>query len=69
MLTFLADENFDGTILRGLQRRRPDLDVARVQDMGLSGRDDPAVAIDVILLVSELIATEEMAGQVQCLPL
>jgi hypothetical protein len=43
MLTFLADENLHGAIVRGLRRRRPDLDVVRVQDVGLSGADDPHI--------------------------
>jgi predicted nuclease of predicted toxin-antitoxin system len=43
MLRLVSDENFDGDILRGLFRRRPDLDVVRVQDVGLSGAADPAV--------------------------
>ena len=43
MLPLAADENFDNGILRGLRQRRPDLDVVRVQDVGLSGADDPAI--------------------------
>ena len=43
MLRFLADENFDNTIFRGLFRRNPTLDIVRVQDVGLSGKDDPTV--------------------------
>ena len=43
MLRFLADENFDNTIIRGLFRRNPTLDIVRVQDVGLSGKDDPTV--------------------------
>jgi hypothetical protein len=43
VLRFLADENFNRFIVRGLRRREPDLDVARVQDVGLSGADDPAI--------------------------
>ena len=43
MLKFLADENFDNTIVRGLFRRNPVLDIVRVQDVGLLGKDDPAV--------------------------
>lgn len=43
MLKFLADENFDNTIVRGLFRRNPILDIVRVQDVGLSGKDDPTV--------------------------
>lgn len=40
---FVADENFDNNIVRGLVRQKPDLDVVRVQDVGLSGADDPTV--------------------------
>ncbi len=43
MLKLLADENFDNTILRGVIRRRPTLDIVRVQDIGLSGADDPTI--------------------------
>ena len=43
MLRFLADENFNNDILRGLLRRQPDLDIVRVQDIGLSGADDPTL--------------------------
>lgn len=43
MLRLAADENFNADIVRGLLRRIPALDVVRVQDVGLSGADDPAV--------------------------
>lgn len=43
MLRLLADENFNGDIVRGLHRRRADVDLVRVQDMDLGGFDDPAV--------------------------
>mgnify|MGYP001254179214 CR=1 FL=1 len=43
MLKLVSDENFDGDILRGLYRRRPDLDVVRVQDVGLSATSDPDI--------------------------
>jgi predicted nuclease of predicted toxin-antitoxin system len=43
MLRLAADENLNGDIVRGLLRRMPDLDVVRVQDVGLSGADDPSV--------------------------
>jgi len=43
VLKLVSDENFDGDILRGLYRRRPDLDVVRVQDVGLSATADPDV--------------------------
>lgn len=43
MLRFAADENFNEDIVRGLLRRRPDLDIVRVRDVGLSGADDPTL--------------------------
>jgi Domain of unknown function (DUF5615) len=42
-LKLLADENFDNTIVRGLLRRNSNTDIVRVQDVGLSGEDDPTV--------------------------
>jgi hypothetical protein len=38
-----ADENLNNDLLRALLRRRPDLDIIRVQDAGLSGADDKVV--------------------------
>jgi hypothetical protein len=43
MLRLAADENFNNDIVRGLLRRKSDLDIARIQDVGLSGADDPTV--------------------------
>jgi predicted nuclease of predicted toxin-antitoxin system len=43
VLRFLADENFNNDILRGLLRRDSSIDVVRLQDVGLSGSDDPTV--------------------------
>jgi len=43
MVSFLADENFNGRIVRGLLRRAPHMDLVRAQDVGLSGIPDPAV--------------------------
>ncbi len=42
-MKLVADENFDGTIVRGLRRRMPGLDLVRIQDVGLSGANDPTV--------------------------
>ena len=43
MLRLAADENFNYDIVRGLLRRKPDLDIVRIQDAGLSGADDLAL--------------------------
>ncbi|MBV6442164.1 MAG: hypothetical protein EPGJADBJ_03867 [Saprospiraceae bacterium] len=42
-MRFLADENFNNHIFRGLLLHKPDLDIVRVQDVGLSGKGDPEV--------------------------
>ena len=39
-MRFLADENFNNEILRGLRRRVPDVDIVRVQDTELAGKPD-----------------------------
>jgi hypothetical protein len=43
MLRFAADENLNVDIVRGILRRNSKVDIVRVQDAGLSGRDDRAV--------------------------
>ncbi|MEM1292585.1 MAG: DUF5615 family PIN-like protein [Cyanobacteria bacterium P01_H01_bin.162] len=43
MSCFLADENFNNQIVRGVLRQSPSIDIVRVQDVGLSGADDPTV--------------------------
>ena len=42
-MRLLTDENFNGSILRGLIRRLPKLDVVRIQDVGLIHADDPTI--------------------------
>lgn len=43
MLRFLADENFNNQIIRGVLRQKNTVDIVRVQDVGLSKADDPTV--------------------------
>ncbi len=43
MIKFLADENFNNQIVRGVLRQNPNIDIVRVQDVGLKGADDPDV--------------------------
>ena len=42
-LKFLTDADFDNDILRGLLRRKPNLDIVRVQNEGLRTADDPTI--------------------------
>jgi len=43
MLSYLADEDFNGRIVRGLFLQNESLDLLRVQDVGLLGADDETV--------------------------
>jgi hypothetical protein len=43
VLRLLSDENFDGNIVRGLFRRSPEIDLLRVQDVGLQQVSDPSI--------------------------
>lgn len=76
MLKWLADENFDNTVVRGLLRRNPNIDIVRVQDVGLSGEHDPTIltwaagkVIEDILIILECSLEGELEGQIQYLPL
>jgi len=43
MLRLASDENFHADIVRGLLRKRPGLDLVRIQDVGLLSASDPTV--------------------------
>lgn len=43
MIAFLADEDFNARIIRGLRRRNPEIDVLTVTQAGLGGWADPAI--------------------------
>ncbi|MBI4325242.1 MAG: DUF5615 family PIN-like protein, partial [Chloroflexi bacterium] len=43
MIGLAFDENFNNDILRGMLRRNASLDLVRIQDAGLSGKNDPTV--------------------------
>jgi len=42
-IRFVADEDFDNRIVRGLLRRYPNLDIVRIQDTHLSGKSDEEI--------------------------
>jgi hypothetical protein len=75
---WLADENFDNDILRGIRRRGARFDVVRVQDIPeISGLDDAALLewatvngrVDEILLLDEGSVESDWASGVLYLPL
>lgn len=42
-IRFLTDEHFRSAILNGVRRRLPNLDIIRVQDVGLRTASDPKI--------------------------
>lgn len=42
-MRFAADENFNGTVLKLLRKRFPQLDIVRVQDTAMVQASDPAL--------------------------
>ena len=59
-MRLLTDENFNGAILRGLIRRIPELDVVRVQDVGLRYADDPTI-LDWAASEARILLTHDVA--------
>jgi hypothetical protein len=61
MLSFLADENFNNDIVRGVRRRNPEIVILRAQDVGLSGAGDPEVlewsATNAVAVLTHDVAT------------
>jgi predicted nuclease of predicted toxin-antitoxin system len=43
MLRLLSDENFNGDIVRGLLLHHPEINLRRIQDVGLEEADDPTI--------------------------
>ncbi len=58
-MRFLADENFNNHIYRGLLLQKPGLDIVRVQDVGLSGKND-LVVLDWALSEQRILLTHDI---------
>ena len=78
MLKLASDENLNNNIVRGLLRKRPDLDIVRIQDAGLIGVPGVFEAdlfapigqvIEDILLLAEFSFEGEWEGQIGYIPL
>ncbi len=59
MIRFAADENFDGTILKELHKRLPDLDIVRVQDTEMYQAPDPQV-LEWAARVNRIVLTHDV---------
>lgn len=60
MIRFVADENFNNDIVRGVLRRLPTADLVRAQEVGLSGADDDAV-LEWASTVNRIVLTHDKA--------
>ena len=60
MLAFLADENLDIRIVTELIARQPDLDIVRVEEIGLSGIED-APLLEFAGLQHRILLTRDLA--------
>jgi predicted nuclease of predicted toxin-antitoxin system len=60
MMRLLSDENFNGDIVRGLLLRHPDVDLLRVQDVGLEGADDPSI-LEWVAANNRIVLTHDRA--------
>ena len=63
MVRFLADEIFNNQIVRGILRQKESADIVRVQDVGLSGTDDPEV-LDWAAGQGRVVLTHDVATMV-----
>src|SRR4051812_46250749 len=59
MVRLLADENFNGRIVKGLLRRCPTCDLVRAQDVGLRTETDPVV-LEWAAAQNRLLLTHDM---------
>jgi hypothetical protein len=63
MARFLADENFNNQIVRGVLRQSSNVDIVRVQDVGLSGEDDPIV-LEWAAQEEQIVLTHDVATMI-----
>jgi len=59
MLTFLADENFNYPIVKGLRRLEPTIDVLRVQATEIAEADD-SIVLDFALRQNRVLITHDI---------
>jgi hypothetical protein len=65
VIRFLADEDFNNDLVRGLLRRCPGTDLVRVQDLGLRGATDDAVLARAAL-EGRVVLTHDLATLIAC---
>ena len=59
MIRLVADENFNGAIIRGVLQRDSNVDLVRMQDVGLRGVDD-SVLLDWAARHDRLVLTHDV---------
>jgi predicted nuclease of predicted toxin-antitoxin system len=59
VIRFLTDENFNSHIISGVRRRLPEVDIVRVQDIGLDATDDRTI-LDFASGVGRVVLTHDV---------
>lgn len=59
MTGFLADENFNGCLIRGIRRHAPSVNILRIQDTAFMGIDDPGI-LDLATREDRLLLTHDV---------
>lgn len=59
-MRWLADENFNNIIVRGVRRRYPAIDLVRVQDTGLAGLEDEVI-LECAAVESRCVLTHDIS--------
>ncbi|NJL01352.1 MAG: DUF5615 family PIN-like protein [Spirulinaceae cyanobacterium SM2_1_0] len=63
MARFLADENFNNQIVRGILRQAPNIDIVRIQDVDLLGAND-ATVLERAATAGQIILTHDVATMI-----
>jgi hypothetical protein len=65
VLTFLADENFNNDVIRGVRLRYPHISIVRVQDVGLRQASDEAI-LEWAARDERVILTHDLKTMTRC---
>jgi len=63
-VTWLADENFRGAIIRGLLRRLPGLDIVRAQDVPQISGEEDTVVLDWAIRNDRVVVTHDLSTMI-----
>jgi hypothetical protein len=62
MLRLRSDEDFNGNVVAGVRRHYPEIDLVRVQDVGLAGHTDSEILASAAEQAREATATGDLVN-------